>query len=396
MTNATASIHQPEASQGHKMGQTINYYIAFIALGLANASLGPTLPGLAENTQANLSQVSLLFAARSLGYLGGAVLGARLYDRFLGHWVMATMLVLTGAMFLFVPTISLLSILFIILLALGIAESTLDVGGNTLLMWVHRHDVGPYMNALHFFFGVGAFLSPIIIAQAVLRGGSLIWAYWILALLIAPVAILLLRLPSPSPPPNEAENETEGINYGLIILVAAFYFLYVGAEIGFGGWIFTYAVTLNITNELNAAYLTSAFWGALTVGRLLAIPIAARFRPSTILFADLVGGVVSVAILLIWSNSLVMLWLGTLGMGLTTASLFPMMLSFAERRMKITGKITGWFFIGASLGGTFFPWLMGQFFETVGPQIVMLIILGLLLVTIGIVIVITRLYNTIH
>ena len=52
---------------------------------------------------------------------------------------------------------------------MGVAEGALDVGGNTLLIWVHRHKVGPFMNGLHFFFGAGAFLSPIIIAQTAVR-----------------------------------------------------------------------------------------------------------------------------------------------------------------------------------------------------------------------------------
>jgi len=38
------------------------------------------------------------------------------------------------------------------------------------------------MNALHFFFGVGAFVSPIIVAQAILMTGDITWAYWVLAL----------------------------------------------------------------------------------------------------------------------------------------------------------------------------------------------------------------------
>jgi hypothetical protein len=35
--------------------------------------------------------------------------------------------------------------------ALGMAEGALDVGGNTLLVWVHQEKVGPFMNGLHFF-----------------------------------------------------------------------------------------------------------------------------------------------------------------------------------------------------------------------------------------------------
>ncbi len=68
-----------------------------------------------------------------------------------------------------------------------------------------------------------------------------------------------------------------------------FFFLYVGAEVGFGGWIFTYAVALDLGSETAAAYLTSAFWGALTFGRLLTIPHRGPLH-SAIYPADQPGG----------------------------------------------------------------------------------------------------------
>ena len=53
------------------------------------------------------------------------------------------------------------------------------------------------MNGLHFFFGVGAFLSPILVAQAILRTGDITWGFWGLALLILPLFVWVLRLPAP-------------------------------------------------------------------------------------------------------------------------------------------------------------------------------------------------------
>jgi FHS family Na+ dependent glucose MFS transporter 1 len=172
------------------------------------------------------------------------------------------------------PTIPLLWLLIAVLLLMGIGEGVLDVGGNTLLVWVHRRKVGPFMNALHFFFGAGAFIAPIIIAQAVKMSGDIHWAYWILALLILPVSLWLLRLPSPTAQTISKDDPAGQVNHLLVALIVLFFFLYVGAEVSFGGWVFTYAVTLELTTETFAAYLTSAFWGSLTVGRLLAIPIA--------------------------------------------------------------------------------------------------------------------------
>jgi FHS family Na+ dependent glucose MFS transporter 1 len=70
-----------------------------------------------------------------------------------------------------------------------------------------------------------------------------------------------------------------------------------------------------------------------------------------------------------------MLWLGVFGLGFAMASIFPTMISLAERRMTITGTVTSWFFVGASVGGMFLPWLIGQLFESVGPRAMMFAVL---------------------
>lgn len=357
-----------------RVSKTAAYYLAFVALGLSSATLGPTLPALAENTRTHLREISFLFTARSLGYLIGSFFGGRLFDSKPGHPVMAVMLLGMALALVLIPTVSLLWLLTAVLLLLGMAEGALDVGGNTLLVWVHRHLVGPYMNGLHFFFGIGAFLTPLIVAQAVLLSGDITWAYWTLALLVVPVALWLLRLPSPAAQKVAKGGPAGQVNHPLVVLIVLFFFLYVGAEVAFGGWIFTYAVELKVASEALAAYLTSGFWGALTVGRLLAIPIAARVRPRYILLGDLIGCLVSIGLVLLWPGSLLMVWLGTLGVGMSMASIFPTTISLAERRMTVTGQVTGWFFVGASAGGMLLPWLIGQFFEGVGPQVVMMVL----------------------
>ncbi len=185
--------------------KTIGYFAAFIALGMASASLGPTLPALAEQTRSSLSQISALFVARSLGYLAGSLLGGRLYDRIPGHPVMGGGLLLMAGMMGLAPVVPHLWMLVAAILALGLAEGALDVGGNTLVVWVHGDRVGPFMNALHFFFGLGAFLSPLIIAQVMLQGGGLIHAYWTVAALLLPGALWLRCVPSPAAAPAKGE-----------------------------------------------------------------------------------------------------------------------------------------------------------------------------------------------
>ncbi|MCP4426221.1 MAG: hypothetical protein GY803_17155, partial [Chloroflexi bacterium] len=57
---------------------TAVYFTAFITIGLASSVLGPTLPRLAANTGTALSEIGSLFTSRSLGFMLGSLLGARL------------------------------------------------------------------------------------------------------------------------------------------------------------------------------------------------------------------------------------------------------------------------------------------------------------------------------
>lgn len=381
MQSTSQITPQPPGS----LAKTFTYYGAFVILGLVTAVLGPTLPALAENTQASLSGISWLFSAGSTGYLLGALVSGRLYDALPGHRVMALALaVIIGAMAL-IPTLPLLWVLLALMLLMGISQSTLDLGGNTLLVWVHRERVGPFMNGLHFCFGLGAFLAPIFVAQALRLSEDVTWGYWAMALLALPVLLALLW--QPSPPIRESHSETgapHAIPWGLVALIAAMLLLYVSAETSFGGWIYTYAIETGvIPDEAAAAYLTSTFWGALTVGRLLAVPLAARFKARALLLADLIGALASVGLLLVMPASATALRVASAGLGLSMASFFPTTLTLAEQKMPITGLVNGWFFVGASLGGMTLPWFIGQLFEAVGPRALPIAVGGALLSTLA-------------
>jgi FHS family Na+ dependent glucose MFS transporter 1 len=154
-------------------------------------------------------------------------------------------------------------------------------------------------------------------------------------------------------------------------MMVLFFTLYVGSEVSFGGWVYSYAVAMKLMNTTTAALVTSMFWGSLTLGRLVSIPITAKFKYSSVLCVDVIGVLVSVSLILLWPKSEAVIWIGTFGTGFGMASIFPTMLSLAESRLHITGKVTSWFFVGASCGGAILPWLIGQLFEPVGPWVAM-------------------------
>lgn len=356
------------------LNQTLTYYAAFVALGLTTASLGPTLLGLADQTGSTLSQISYLFTARSFGYLLGSFTGGRLYDRLPGHRTMAAALFVIAAVMALLPTASLLWLLIVGMLVLGGMEAVIDVGANTLIVWIHRERVAPYMNALHLFFAVGAFLSPILVAQVILFTGNFGWSYWLLALLLLPAALRLLPLPSPQPIVNRQEEASVRPDYILVVLTSVFLFAVSASEASFGGWVFTYAVKTNLADETMAAYATAAFWGAFMLARIVSIPLATRLRPRYFILGELAISLAGILLMLFVPASPTVLWVGTALFGFGIAPLFPSILNFSGRHMTITGKVTGWFFVGASLGSMILPWTIGQLFEPIGAWVVLVLI----------------------
>lgn len=367
-----------------KTRQTLCYFAAFVALGFSNASIGPTLPGLAENVGVSLRAIGFLFTGRSLGYLVGAVAGGRLYDRLPGHRVMFPALLFSALLMLLIPFISLLSLLSVVILVIGFAAGVLDVGGNTLLVWLHKDNrqanVGSYITGLHLAFGVGAFAAPLLIIPVLWFSDNITHLYIVLGLLILPIAAWVLMLPSPVYRDSGQQNHVRRQNYTLLTLLALFFVIYAGAEVIFSGWIFTFATVSGYLDTAAAAYLTSAFWAALTLGRLLSIPLVSRLAPRRILMGSMIGCLLSLWLIFQSHESRPLLWAGTFGYGLFMAPLFPVTLTFAGRYLTITATVNSWFFAGASLGAMTLPWLTGYLMDRFGPQIFVpaLIILGCL------------------
>lgn len=360
----------------------LTYAICYISVGIGISSLGPLLPFLADHVNVSLGQISFAFTAQNLGYLLGSVGGGGLFDRYKSHKLMVLSLSLMVVTGLLIPLMSWFYALLFILFFFGLGVGMMDVGENLNLVWIFKARVSPYMNALHFVFGLGAFFTPLIISTVMAwTGGSLIWAIWMLVLLFLPGFFGLLTLESPeNVPAEEGNGEGKPHHYGLIALLILVFFFAVGVQIGFGGWIFTYVSDLGIADVSAAALMTSIFWGCLTLGRLIAIPIAKKVTPGSMVLFNCALLVLFMGLILIWPLSPGMMWVGSAGMGLATSIIFPTLLSFAKTRMDMTGRVTGLFFLGSSLGMMALPTLFGQVFAAFGGFEMMLAMFGAALV----------------
>ena len=366
---------ETKSRPGNAYSTTAVYYLGFICLGMATAVLGPTLQDLAGNTDSSLAQISSLFLVSSFGYLLGSFAAGRVFDRVKGHPILSLSLLIVAATLMVIPLMQRLLFLQVLFFVIGIAESHLDVGINTLIVWLYGKRVPPFMNGLHAFYGIGTTTAPLIVAAVISNTGSLNSIYWVLSILILPVALLVLFFPSPSHIQSRRLAEERPAVPILVILITVIFFAFTGAELGFGGWIYTFTTSQEYGNPTLAASINAAFWAALTVGRVISIPLAVKFKPQKILWADFCGVIASLLFIIFFSSTGWLLWLGTIGTGLFMASIFPTLLNDAQSRMHMSGKITSIFFVGSSLGSMVIPWLMGQLIAPFGTTAAMIAVL---------------------
>ena len=356
----------------YKGRQTSAYYLSFFSFGIIAATLGPALPFLADHTGASISEASVLFIAGALGFFLGSNLAGQFYDRIKGNPVVAASLGLTGTAFFFIPVSTTIIHIFILTVLNGIGAGLVVVGCNTLLVWVRSDNLAPWMNGLHLLNGVGAFLSPLIMTLSISLTGDVVFSYRFNAIIFFLAALFVLIIPSPEIRKKQSRNfKYSGKTIVSIVLTTTAALLYVGTEVSFSGWIFSYTRAILNSSNSTAGIMTSFFWGSVTIGRLISIPLSRKISSEKFLIADLLGAVIGISFIFLFSSSAFTISMGTIIFGISMASFFPNLLAFTEKYIGITGRINGIIFTGTALGGMSLPYLSGQLFQKIGPHMVM-------------------------
>ena len=317
----------------------------------------------------------MLFVGQAAGYIVGSLATGRLYDRFAGHRVFAVAMLTLAVGMALIPQFDSLAALFSVFVVTGAGASAADVGANLLLMWELGAGVGRAMNLLHLSFGLGALAAPLFVHVGL-----------DLATRSAAVACLLLAwwassVPSPEAPAAARDGHADTTR-PLLALLSTFFALYVGLEVGFAGWIHTYGGEIRFS-DLAATWLTTTFWIGFTTGRLWSSTLGQRFRPKALLAASCSLTVVAAAVLVIGDGRTGPVWAGSALMGLAAAPQFPVMLTYLERRIRVTGFATSWFVGAAGLEGLVFPWLIGRWFDVSGAAALAWSMLALSIATFG-------------
>lgn len=204
------------------------------------------------------------------------------------------------------------------------------------------------------------------------------WAYIVIGSFILLISFLFFILYSSSTVTQEKARTSSGKPFVsqhhtvLVGLLFFFFFAYVGAEVAYGSFIFTFAKDYACMPSSQAAMLNSLFWAMFATCRGLAIFFAACIYPGTMILISLVGSTVSSLLLCLFTKNKMVLWACTGLYGASMATTFPSGISWVEQYTTVKASTAGVFVVGAALGEMVLPALVGFLSGTLQDQPVLM------------------------
>jgi len=245
------------------------------------------------------------------------------------------------------------------------------------------------LNLACFFFGLGAFLTPLAAAFLVKRIG-LTRALLTLAVLVLTTAVLALGVDFASLAPSTSQQQAAGAAApGIAVLLvdsimwlcAVALLFYSPLEASMAAWTTTYVGDKGASEWL-ASSLLSAFWLTFTASRLAtALALRAFELPpggDTLLILAL--AVVSVGVLagVVWGRGRGMAMAMVLAAGLVFGPIFPTVMAVLLNHFdkSLHGRAVGLFFAIGGIGWTTIPMMMGAYARKTSVQRGFLIAVG--------------------
>jgi MFS family permease len=144
-------------------------FLSFISLGLPDAALGTAWPAMYPELGVSIGAAGMIALVVTAGTIVSSLMSGTVLGRFGTGKVNFASTLLTGLALLgYALTPSYVWIL-VFAVPLGLGAGSVDAGLNS---YVAMHYKAHHMNWLHSFWGMGATLSPVILAQIISRTGN--------------------------------------------------------------------------------------------------------------------------------------------------------------------------------------------------------------------------------
>ncbi|HET6845259.1 MAG TPA: MFS transporter [Anaerolineales bacterium] len=374
-------------STPHKLILALSY-LTFLLFGMFTAAIGPTLGELSHQTGASLAAIGGVLTCLFLGSVIAQLAGGPLNDR-LGYKpvLVASMAVMAVGVVAFTNARS-LPLMFALALIAGLGQGGVDMGANLVVADAAPRNTTSALNLLHFFFGLGAFIGPALVGFAILLTGAGLIVQWIIAVLFAVLAVTMAFMLRPGAAAQRGARDADGaktIGLGIYLspllwLMGALMLIYVGVELGLGSWISTY---MGISTGMLAQYgawVTSAYWAALAVGRLAGAAASKSIGRVRLLAIALTGSLLGGIALFFSRQTEIPTVLSLVWIAFFYGTVYPTTVALAASAFpRDTGKALGILVALGSIGAAALPLLAGQLLEQSIAGYLWFVVVGLAL-----------------
>jgi len=338
---------------------------AFVLIGATDAVFGPLLHPIASGFGVSLAVAGTVISVQFAGALTG-VLGELAILRWAAHLPIATFaLTVLVAGSLTIALARTWPVLLVGVYLAGAGFGGTDFSLNTLMSRTARRGRAARLNILNAAFGAGAVLGPAVAGW--LGAATLTWGFGIAAAACCALAAGLSGvrpaprgadprdaepLPAPVADHHSRPGRRPGLGWqhGVVGAIALAYLLYVGTESGTAGWIPATLVGLHYSPRA-ATVVTSAFWGAMTVARLLVVPLSRVIPAPRIVLAA--GALLTVALALTAIPAAAPA--GYIVAGFAAGPIFPTGLDWIGTAFSGGRRATSWALLSSFGGGVAGP-----------------------------------------
>ena len=358
-------------SSSHLWLLTVGGFYAFFVFGFVDNLKGPTLPALLRDLNFSYGQGGTILFGAYLGFMVATLLMGVLTDAIGNKAVLA----LAGAFLTIgLTAFSLVSQFWLLALALfvvGLGLGSIEVGGNALIVNLHSHARGRYLNLLAVFHGVGSFVVPLY--AALLLSSDFTWrqVYQFSILLAAGLALffVLVKYPHQAPAAGEGLNLRTLFASGFTRRMTWYYVLvtvYVAAEIGIAAWIVEFLQQVKGFSISTSSLYLSLFFAAIMVGRFAGSFVVERIGYLRVMLAAALAATGCLIAGIFGPDQFAFFLPLT---GLFFSIMFPTTTAAVSAlHVENLGAILGVLFTFGGLGGALGPWAIGAAGDLVGIE----------------------------
>ena len=351
-------------------------YLIFISLGLPDSLLGSGWPKMQAVFSVPSSYAGYVSMTISFMTIISALLSPRMIKHFHTKWITIVSIGLTIAGLLGFSMCSRYWMLFIFAVPYGLGAGAIDASVNH---YVANNYSGSVMNFLHCFYGVGAVISPYIMALALKyarwnEGYS--WTSYIQVFILFVCIISLPLWKTNGKEEEEDHSDSVGIKEALkvpaVIFTLIAFYAYCAGEATCFLWTPSYfAGTKSGLSAETIASFGSLIFGGLMLGRLISGFISNKLGDRRLIRIGIFVELLGIIMVFLPVESYMVAAAGFVVIGTGMGPVYPAIQHMAPANFgkKYSAAVIGLQMAAAYVGSTFMPMIFGLLQQKIGISI---------------------------